>query len=154
MPDNEFERLEYRGNFQVTCDLDFSESLLSARYPGGFREDVIIGSPNGLRTWRLTYANLNRDVLFKPTNGEPISREQYIWQFYARSKSGGNLPFIITCPLDRKDYLAIFTEDKLSYVLVDRRVRTTGLAIEQVFVKGVNTLEDGSLGEATNPDEI
>jgi hypothetical protein len=164
MPDLQFERLQYRGNYQVTCEVDFSESLLSARYAGGFREDVVIGSPNGLRAWRLSYPALHKHAPAQTESGdhvvesgEIVSREQYIWRIYCRSKAGGNIPVVLRCPMDGKDYLCIFPEDRLSFTLLDHYMRTTGVQLEQTYVKGVNTLDDGSLGspgEPPNPDEI
>ncbi|MDT5061533.1 MAG: hypothetical protein QOH63_1992 [Acidobacteriota bacterium] len=154
MPDQSYKKLLYRGNFEVVCEIDFSESLLSARYAGGYHETAVIGSPNGLRTWRLKYTALHKNVLLNFPGSEPMSREEYIWQFFCNSKGSGNLPFILTCPRDSKDYLGIFKEDALSFTLIDQFLRTTGLTIEQCFVRGTNTLSDGSLGDSSNPDQI
>jgi hypothetical protein len=154
MPDVEFQRLLYRGNFALKRKLDFSESLLSTRYAGGFREDVIVGSPNGLRSWSLTYSALINRVNLNLPGNIIKDRLSYIWDFFSASKSGGNIPFIITDPEDNKDYLAIFSALFIEVDKVDFYLSTTGLQIEQLFVRGVNTLADGSLGTAENPDEI
>ncbi|HEV7376609.1 MAG TPA: hypothetical protein VGN95_17990 [Pyrinomonadaceae bacterium] len=124
----EYEKLFFRGNFGLTRDIDFSEALLSARYPGGYREDVIIGSTAGLRAWKLSYPALLKNTLVKPPDREPESRHDYIWNFFCRSKSAGNLPFKLE-DTDGKLYLCIFTSDKLTYNQVDFFLSTSGLDI-------------------------
>lgn len=154
MPNQAYRRLVYRGNFSVECVIDFGDALLSAKYPNGYREDVIIGLATGLRAWKLSYPALMTTAFISPPDAEPTSRADYVWNFYVDSKSAGNAPFILTCPRDGKDYLCYFPEDKLSYTLVDLFLRTSGLTIEQINVRGVNTLDDGSLGLASGGDEI
>lgn len=154
MPDVAFKRLIYRGNFALTRRVDYGGSLLGTKYAGGYREDVIVGSPNGLRSWTLNYTALNSRVMVQPKGAEPKDRLSYVWDFIRESKGGGNLPFILTDPEDGKDYLAVFTDDLFEVEKLDLFLSTTGLNVEQVYVRGVNTLDDGSLGEATNSDEI
>lgn len=154
MPDQHFKRLIYKGNFAFTRAINFGAALLSAAYPGGYREDVIVGDTRGLRSWKLTYSALHRHVMVGIENGQEISRPDYIGNFFAWSKAGGNLPFIITDPHDGKDYLVIFKDDELSYEMANHFLSTTGLQLEQVYVRGVNFLDDGSLGENTNDATI
>jgi hypothetical protein len=154
MPDLSFKRLIFRGHYEIVCDVDFSESLLSARYAGGYREDVVIGLTSGLRSWKLKYSPFNKRILIDVPDVGPMARDDYIWNDFCESKAGGNIPRIITCPRDGKDYLFIYKDDRLSFTLVDQFLRTTGLQIEQCYVRGTNTLPDGSLGDSTNPSEI
>jgi hypothetical protein len=148
-----FPRLIYRGHYEVVCNIDFTESILSATYPGGYEETTVVGSENGRRSWSLKYPNNNKRAMIYPKDAEPVSRDQYIWDFVCTSISGGRIPFIMQCPRDGKDYLCLFKDNNLSYTLVDQFCRSTGLQIIQVAVKGVATLADGSLGEPVSPDE-
>jgi hypothetical protein len=155
MPDRGHPRLVYRGHYEVTCEGDWGQTFLQADYPGGYFETSVIGHPSGLRTWSLRYPALKKELMVQPDDGgEPVPRDQYIWDFVEWSKGGGNLPFVMKCPRDGKDYLCVFKENKLSMRLVDESLRTTGLVVQQVFVRGVSFNDDGSLGEQTNTDEI
>jgi hypothetical protein len=88
--------------------------------------------------------------------GTVESRADYLWNFFIRHKTGYadwvNRPFIINT--DGKDYLAIFADHVMTRTLFRTKLYSSGLKIEQTRVRGVNTLEDGSLGEAINPDGI
>lgn len=145
--------MQYLGQFSIKRGIDFSDILLSAKYPGGYREDAIIGE-FGLRSWSLHYSVLLEGTYVQIPSGDLVPRLDYIWNFFSESKLAGNAPFIIRDPYDRKDYLAIFTATKIDMNMVDHELSTTGLQIEQVFVKGVTFLADGSFGESTNTDEI
>jgi hypothetical protein len=143
-----YEKLAYRGNFALTRNVSYAETLLSAQYAGGFREDIIVGDTHGLNKWTLRYnALLNTQYIEVPGfDREP--RDRYIWNFIQRSKGGGNLPFVLPCPMDNKDYLCVFTETDFTFEIVDFKLRTTGLQISQVFVRGVTVRSDGSLGDS------
>lgn len=141
-----YEKLSYRGNFSLTKKVDYGETLLTTKYAGGYQESIIVGHTHGLSAWTLKYtALLNTAYIDVPGYGlQP--RDKYIWHFIQRSKGGGNLPFVISCPMDGKDYLCTFPDDDFSFELVDFKLRTTGLTVAQVFVRGVTFQADGSLG--------
>jgi hypothetical protein len=154
MPDQAFPRLLYRG-FAARRRIDFNETLLSASFPGGYREDIVVGSVNGLRSWQIGYNRLYTDLYVTVPGGHRVSRLDYIWQLYVESKREGNRPIVFTDPHERKDYLCYFPQNVLDINRVNHELSNTSLEIEQVFVRGVNTLEDGSLGETEgNPDEL
>jgi len=143
-----FPRLVYRGNFALSRKADYGESILSAQYAGGFREDILVGSQYPLNSWGLTYSALLNTSYVEVPGSVPEPRDRYIWNFILRSKGGGNLPFVMTCPMDKKDYLCIFPENEFTFEIMDFRLRTTGLSIAQVFVRGVTVQTDGSLGRS------
>jgi hypothetical protein len=149
----DYPTLEYRGNFHVKCGIDHAGALLSAEYAGGYREDVVVGVP--LRDWSLTYSALINRAMITLEGGAPIDRASYVWNFYNESKDNGNRPFRMRCPRDGKFYLCFFPQDRMEFEMVNRRLSTTGLQIKQVYVRGVSTLDDGSLSDdVINPDEI
>jgi hypothetical protein len=143
-----YKQLSYRGNFEVTACIDYGEALLSAKYPFGYMETAVIGVP--LRDWTLAYTALHRRVKIQLSNGEALSRLDYVWSFVCASKDGGNEPFILRCPRDGKLYLAHFPDNRLEYRLVDQFLATSGLAIKQMNVKGVTVNADGSLPEGVS----
>jgi hypothetical protein len=140
-----FAQLIYRGNFQLTAGIDYGGALLSAKFPNGYRRTAVVGVP--LRDWKLTYSALHRRVKVQLPNGESMSRLDYVWAMYCSSKGSGNYPFVLRCARDGKLYLAVFTDDRLEYSLIDQFLATSGLAIEQAAVRGVTTNADGSLDE-------
>src|SRR4028119_2018611 len=97
MPNLDFPRLLYRG-FAATRRIDFGETLQSAEFPGGYREDVVIGSTLGLRSWKIGYNRLYTDLYVTLPGGARLSRLDYIWQLYTESKAAGNRPIIFTEP--------------------------------------------------------
>jgi hypothetical protein len=145
------QRLIYRGNFSLRRKKDYGDALIRTRYGGGFTETAIIGA--GLRSWALTYSALTNSPITLPS-GLIKSRLDYVWDFFCDSKDGGNTRFILTDAKDNKDYLCEFTDDAIEVEMVNFLLSTTGLNIEQVNVKGINTLPDGSLGDAGTGVEI
>lgn len=140
-----FPMLIYRGNYELTASVDFSGTMLSAEYGGGFREDEVIFPP--MRGWSLSYKALSKRVSVQLANGERASRLNYVWNFYMASKAGGNLPFVVRCPRDEKLYLAYFPDDALQVNLVDQFLGTCGLTVRQLYVRGVSVNADGSVNE-------
>lgn len=152
MPD-EIPTLIYRGNFSCAAGIDFAGTMLAAEFGGGYRTDEVVMPP--LRYWSFTYSALSRRVNVQPPNAEPIDRLSYIWNFYYQSKLNGNRPFKVRCPRDNKLYLAYWPDGNLEMSLADQFLATTGLQARQLYMRGVNTLPDGSLDEGVeNSDTI
>lgn len=148
-----YPQLIYRGNYQLTAGIDFGGTMLSVEYGGGFREDEVVFPP--MRKWSLTYSALSKRVAVRLRDGETASRLNYVWNFYVESKAGGNIPFVVRCPRDEKLYLAYFPDDALEMTMVDNYLATTGLALRQVYVRGVSVNADGSVDEdLIDPDAI
>ncbi len=144
--------LRYRGNFDLERVIDYSGVNLSTKYPNGYREDVIIGIE--LRNWGLTYSALTETGMVTVSDGVQLSRREYIESFLHTSKINGNAPFIINDPVDRKNYLSIFSEDVLKYsvTMTHQLLSSTGLKIEQVYVTGETFNSDGSFGTPEDVD--
>jgi hypothetical protein len=151
----EYSRLVYRGNYELTVGVSYENSHLRAEFGGGLSDTEVIFP--GLMYARLNYSALSRRVNVQPPNAEPLDRLLYIWNFYRESMDAGRRPFLMRVPppLPEKFYLWEFAETNLELNAVDRFLATTGLSVKQVIVRGVSTLEDGSVGdEFINPSTI
>jgi hypothetical protein len=157
MPDTAYERLQLIGSFGLTASLRFE--MVTRKMGRGRRRSVLFGDRSGLRSWKLVYRVLN-DTMDSPvpTTAALIeSRADYLWNLFQRCKTGYDdvdRPFIITCLRDGKDYLVCFADNELSYEMFMTKLYSSGLTLEQTSRPDVNTLPDGSLGEATNNAEI
>lgn len=140
-----FNQLVYRGNFECSVGADYSGSFLRADYGGGYSETEVI-FPR-LLTARLSYSALTRGAKVRLPSGESLDRLTYVWSFYCRQMDNGREPFLMRSPLDGKMYLWEFAEESLEITLVDLKLGTTGLALKQVYVRGVATNADGSIDE-------
>jgi hypothetical protein len=150
-----FPELRYRGNFGVTIGVDYSASYLRAEYGGGYSETEVIFP--GLMTAKLNYPALHSRVNTAGENGVPVDRLTYIWTFYRSAMDAGRRPFVMRVPppLPEKLYVWEFTDDTLDLTAVNRFLATTGLSIRQVYVKQMNFLPDGSIGDADlNPARV
>lgn len=157
MPNLEYERLKEIGSFGL------SETgrveMLHHRMGGGYRRDLLIGPRFPLLRWHFTYKVLpgTLDGPVQTTEALIESRADYIWNLFFRSKFGYtdvNRPIIVTSPISGKDYLAVFMDDELAYEMFMVKLFRSEIQLEQVRVRGVATLADGSLGEFTNNAEI
>lgn len=149
----EYERLLFRGHFHCEVGVDYSGSFLGVEYGGGLDETEKVFP--GLLTAKLSYPELDRDVMIQLPSGELISRLDYIWGFYRRSMDNARRPFIMRFPLDKRLYLWKFTDDSLSIELVNLYLGTSGLSLRQAAVRHMNTLEGGALDEGLeNPSTI
>jgi hypothetical protein len=154
MPDLSFPRLQYVVLDGHEAEVEFA--VFSADFGDGYGARALVGSPTGLRSWRIQYGHLAR-VPHRP-GGRHLSEEaaaDYVWNFFQERMAEGNGSFVIRCPRDRKDYLVGFVETKLVYREAFRnRFYTTGIEVRQRRERGVSFNEDGSLGEFFNPDVI
>ena len=142
----EYPELLYRGNYSLTVGASYEGSILSAELGGGFRRDEILFPK--LLFGRLTYGALSKRVTVQPEGGaEPKSRLDYVWDFYCDSKDNANRPFRMRSPRDGKMYLWFFPENGIELEMLNRNLATTGLKVQQVYVRGVATLDDGSLAD-------
>ena len=152
--DGQLEHLQEIGSFGLTCDIEFS--ILEIDYGDGYDDSALIGSSLGTRSWRFLYKVLpgTMDSPVQVGAATLQSRADYIWDFFCRRKAEGNGSFTLTCPRDGKRYLAKFVDHKLSYEMFMTKLFSSGLSIKQRRERGVNVLEDGSLGEFENPAAI
>ena len=140
--------LIYRGHFRCTVGLTYKDSLLSTNYGGGFRQDEIVFPP--LRSASLSYPTLHKDAMIEVSTGVFKNRLQYIWDFFRASKDAGNKPFLMKSPnpADNNYFLWVFSDPELSIELIDLYMGSSGLKLDQVYVKGVvPDNADGSFDE-------
>ena len=77
-----------------------------------------------------------------------VSRHDYLWDFYKARKDAGNEPFLMKSPKDAKWFLWIFSDNKLSYELLDLYMAASSVKLQQVNVKNVPADNaDGSFDE-------
>lgn len=144
--------LLYRGNFSLKRRKDYSGVYLQTEYANSYAsEAAIIGTK--IREWDLTYSALVPAMIQLP-NGDLKDRRSYIEDFVDDSQMNGNRPFYLTDPADNKKYLCVFKDKLIEIEMVDYKLSTAGLTIRQRFIKTMNYLDDGSLGDATNPASI
>lgn len=157
MPLLAYPRLIHRGHFPLRR-ITTEDYLIGTEYPGGYREDAIVGAPIELHAWELSFPYVSHHKYVELPTGERKTRFEYLRDFRRASKANGNWPFVIQDPVDGLDYLAIFADDSVSMTVTKTpeqpmQMETTML-IKQVFVRGVNFLDDGSLGDYTGNAEI
>jgi hypothetical protein len=140
--------LIYRGHFHCQVGLTYKDAMLSASKGGGYREDELVFPP--LRTASLSYPTLSIDAMIEVSTGVFKNRLQYIWDFFRASKDAGNKPFLMKSPnpADNKYFLWVFSDPDLSIELIDLFMGSSGLKLDQVYVKGiVADNADGSFNE-------
>jgi hypothetical protein len=157
MPNAAFERLQTLGSFGLTFSKRFE--IVSRRMGRGRRRSLLYGDRAGLHSIKLVFKTLP-DTMDRPVETTPAQIEteaNYLWNFFCRSKTGYDdidHPFVVKNLRDGKDYLCVFTGNEISYEMFMTKLYSSGLDLEQVTLPDVNTLDDGSLGEADNPQEI
>lgn len=146
MPLPDFPILIYRGHFECEIGVSYKDAKLAASLGGGYKEVENVFPP--LLYGSLSYPTLHRDAMIEVEEDTFVNRLDYIFSFYRESKDNADQPFLMKSPLDGKWYLWNFSDDELSIRLVDLYMGSTGLKIEQVYVKGVTPdNEDGSFDE-------
>jgi hypothetical protein len=144
--------LFYRGNFSLKRRRDYTDAYLQAEYPNGYTsEAAIVGM--AIREWDLTYSALVPATIQLP-NGQTKDRLSYVWDFYCDSKDNGNRPFYLIDPAEQKRYLCVFKDRVIEVEMMNYTLSTTGLTIRQTFLKTMNFLDDGSIGDDQNPAQI
>lgn len=148
MPLPDLPQLIYRGHFQVTVGISYKDAALSASFGGGYSTTENIFPP--LRSAGLRYPTLNVDAMIEVSTGVFKNRLQYIWDFFRASKDAGNKPFLMKSPnpADNKYFLWVFSDPDLTIDLIDLFMGSSGLKLDQVYVKGVvPDNADGSFNE-------
>jgi hypothetical protein len=111
-------------------------SLVSADFGGGYRAAALIGSAEGTRTFTIQIDVLPDDPTLRPLPTiDGISREQYLWAFFRKSKDDDDAPFWIELEdpetHGRKNYLASFVDHALTYQVLCAKIYKTGLNLRQ-----------------------
>ncbi|MCA1567237.1 MAG: hypothetical protein LC803_16615 [Acidobacteria bacterium] len=130
-------------------------SNLRAYYGDGYGEGAVIGSPAGLRKWKVKIAVLPHTDDYNINAGEHglQTRALYLWRFYERHNVANAFkPFWVRDPLFNQDFLAEIVEEELDYAMLCRLAYATGLTLRQRRVHGVESQSDPNLME--NNDSI
>jgi hypothetical protein len=138
--------LQYRGHFKCEVGISYKAAKLTTGYGGGYREAENIFPP--LLYGSLSYPTLHRDAMIETEPDVFVDRLTYIWNFYTNSKDNADEPFLMKSPRNGLWYLWYFPDDDLTVELIDLYMGSSGLKIEQVYVKGVvPDNADGSFDE-------
>jgi len=142
-----YERLKY---VQVReHEVEVSHDVYEVDYGDGYGDAALVGSPSGLRTWRVVYGHLHRHPHRREGQFAAQSTEAYIWDFYNARRAEGRGLFIFRCTRTKKDFLGKFKNKSLSYRALLDAFYTSSLEIEQAREPGVEfDPVDGSLALA------
>lgn len=143
MSDEQTERLNTEGF--LFEDTSIGGSNLTANYGDGFREGAVIGSPDGLREWKVKISVLPHTDDYNINAGEQgmQTRALYLWRFYERHNVRNAFkPFWMRDPFLEQDYLVEIVEARLSYAMLCRLAYSTGLTFRQRRVHGVESVTD------------
>jgi hypothetical protein len=158
-------RLQTLGNFGLRRKIDYAETVIQM----GLRRRVVVRTDDsrGALSWQLVHkvlpGTLNGPVQLTGDEGIDapdgvMSRADYFWEFFRARKGGAVQSFLVTDLLDgkRRSYLVQFADSSMSYeMFMTRLFSADGIQLVQVDEPDVPTLDDGSVGEATdNPDQI
>lgn len=150
----DFERLNTEG-FQLT-GRSIRGFTLRASYGDGYAEGAVIGSPEGLRSWRVKIAALpDIEGMFLIEAGEHglQTRARYLWEFFIRHNvAAAHKPFWLRDEVEKKDFLAEIVEEELDFDVFCTTVFGAGLTLRQRRVSGVEGV--GAVTEEVNPDAI
>ena len=153
----------YLGSFGLKRSKHYARVLITM----GLRRriSVQVDDPRGVLRWHLVYkvlpGTLDSPIQLEPNDplaawlGKfgPISRAAYVFEFFCMMKASAVSTFIITCLFDGKNYLVEFEDDELTYEMTATQLFTSGVNLVQVDEPDMNTLDDGSLGEATGNEQ-
>ena len=152
MPNLQFERFEWLLLDGHECEIEFA--ILKASMGDGYQQSALVGSPLGLKTWRIGYGHLHRSPHRRSGRFAVEAVADYVWDFFCRRMAEGDSPFVMRDPRTKKDFLVGFKDTKLSYRALLQQFYQTSIEVVERREVGVNFLEDGSLGESINPDVI
>lgn len=114
----------------------------------GYRSQVLFGSENGVRMFRLSMPTLTGGSLSSRTvtgpNGETLTYEDYIWSLYLENQITGT-PFAIQSQRNNQYYLVDFVNEQLSYSRLLTKLYSTGVELKQVRALGVTVFDTGEV---------
>lgn len=122
---------------ETNIGIGFSE--LENELGGGFYSQMLYGSENGERFWKLTLPTLSdgtAKATYTSINGETgLTPQEVLWDLYCEQKVSG-VPFMYQCPRSRRYYLVRFADSNLTYERLLIALYSTGLTIKQWRIKG------------------
>ena len=122
---------------EAEIGIGFSE--LENELGGGFYSQLLYGSENGERFWRLTLPTLSGSSMDGRTvlgiNNETLNYEEYLWDLFCEQKVHGT-PFAYRCPRNGNYYLVRFAQPTLSYQRMLTKLYSTGIELKQWRIEG------------------
>lgn len=116
-------------------------SVLKANFGAGYFAAASVGAPAGTRSWSMRVEVLPEDAGYPVGLIESQTRAAYLWNFYQASKSNHDEPFWIEVEDPdtgtRQNFLASFTDHRLSFAVLCAKVYATGLELRERRVLGV-----------------
>jgi hypothetical protein len=141
------------GNFGLSTGIKFD--LVEQEMGDGYDFSILVGSSAGLRFWSMVFKVLPGTLDGGIMRGTELqSRADYLWDLFCRMKAAANASFYLICPKDNKKYLVKFAEHELAYEEFAFQLFSSGVKVLQRREVGVNTLDDGSLGQSEGSDSI
>lgn len=142
---SEFEELNTEGFFFAAHSI--RGSVMHAYYGDGYGEGAVVGSPAGLKTWKVKIAALpdyeGEDLLDAGDSGLQ-TRFRYLYDFFVRHNVANAFrPFWVLDPVSpRRYYLAEIAEAEMDFEMLCATVFGAGLTIRQRRVQGVESPSD------------
>jgi hypothetical protein len=142
--------------FAVPCAVKDAEigimfSELENELGGGFYSQLLYGSENGERFWRLTLPTLTDSGMDSRTvtgiNGETLTYAEYIWDLFCTQKVDGT-PFAYRCPRNGNYYLVRFANRELTYQRMLTKLYSTGIELKQWRIEGETVFAASTIGSA------
>jgi hypothetical protein len=118
-------------------------NVLKAEFGDGYEVAALVGSSAGTRTWALKIDVLPGEWNVGAPAVEGKMRAAYLWQFFRASKAAEDAPFWIEledpAASVRRQYLASFTDQRLSYDVLCAKIYATGITLRERRVLGVTS---------------
>jgi hypothetical protein len=140
--DPQFERLITEG-FQF-ASRSIRGATLRAPYGDGYGEGAVIGL--SLLSWKVRIGALpgvEGEYLVNAGEFGLQTRATYLWEFFIRHNvDNARKPFWLRDPVSKRDYLAEIDSDEIDFEMFCLTVFSTGLALKQRRVPGVEAPSD------------
>lgn len=119
------------------AEMGIAFSELENELGGGYYAQVLFGSENGERYWKLGLPTLTGtlDRTVTGINGETLSWEEYIWDLFCEQKVNGT-PFAYQDLRSGNYYLVRFAQKELTFQRMLVKLYTTGLELKQWRISG------------------
>lgn len=143
---------------ELDSGISFSE--LENELGGGYYAQVLFGSENGERFWRLTLPTLTGSSMDGRTvegiNNDTLTYEEYIWDLFCEQKVTGTA-FAYQDTRSGQYYLARFANKELTYSRMLTKLYSTGLELKQWRISGKTVFEPTKITQlwgAWNPADF
>lgn len=148
--------------FAIPCAVKEAESSitfeeLENELGGGYYAQVLYGSENGQKSWRMTFPTLTGGSLSSRTatgiNGETLTYEAYLWDLFCEQKATG-IPFAFRDTRSNQFYLVRFADKVLTYQRMLTKLYSTGIELKQWRLDGQTAFSPGQLDNVLAFDPV